>query len=88
LRVGPAIIRIARNRPYSLDDVVVVERRLDLTLTFESGPEPRVVAEIGCKQLQRHDPVERQLSGFVDRPHAPLSEYPIDAIPGNDGALL
>ena len=70
------------------NDVLVVERRLDLPFALEASPEPGVVAEVRGQQLEGDHPLQGQLGGLVDRPHATLSEYPVDAIPGNDRPLL
>ena len=66
----------------------MVEPGLDLPFALETGPEARVVAQVRREQLERDDAVQRQLGGLIDGAHASLSEYPIDAVPGNDRALL
>ena len=70
------------------DDVLVVERGLDLAFALEPGPEAGIVAQVGSQQLERDHAVQRKLGGLVYGAHASLSEYPVDAIPGNDRALL
>ena len=95
MRVGPGdqphrdeqpVVALARL--VNGDDVLVVEPGLDLPFTLEAGAESGVVAQVRGEQLERDDAVQRELRGLVDGAHAPLSEYAVDAIPGNDRAVL
>ncbi len=66
------------------NDVLVIERGLQLTLALEPGAEPRVVAQLGSEQLQRHDAIQRELSRAVHDAHSALTKLAIDSIPGDD----
>ena len=68
--------------------MVVVEPRLNLPFALETSPEPGIVAEVGSQQLQSDDAVQGELGGLIDGPHSSLAEQPVDAVPGDDRALL
>ena len=70
------------------DDVRVVDPGLKLPLTPEPLAEHQVVAQVRRQHLERNLPVQSELGGLVDDPHAALTEDPGDPVSGERGALL
>jgi hypothetical protein len=86
--VGPSISHeqavLGLPRLVDRDDVLMLERGLELCLPLEASPEARIVAQIGGQQLEGDLAVQRQLGGAIDDTHAPSTEHAVDAVPGHD----
>ena len=68
------------------DDVRVVDRGGQLRLAQEAVAERRVLGDPGGEQLQRNAPLQPQILGQVDDPHAADAQQGFDPVAGQFGA--
>ncbi len=68
------------------DDVGVVDRRCQLRLTQEAGPERLVIGEVRRQQLQGHPPPQAALIRQVDDAHPAAADDRLDPIGAELGA--
>ena len=79
-------VRLARR--VDREDAGVVDRRGQPRLAQEPLSERVVAGELGCDQLQRDRPVERELGRAVDDAHPAAADDAFDPVAGELGSYL